>query len=326
MFSNSTQRKYWTFSDENELQRLRDEANQKYTKAHKMKEGEEWLFLSSAEERVLLLHYQLQLRDFCRKFQPAMPRAVAGTAFHYFKRFYLNNSVMDYHPKEILVTCVFLACKVEEFNVSIHQFVSNIKGDREKASDIIINNEMLLMRHLNYQLTAHNPFRAVEGSLIDIKTRSQLVNPERLRPGVEDALDKLQLTDCCLLFAPSQIALAAILHSVSKLQENLDSFVTEVLLGPEHKEYIHHIIEIIRKIRSMIRSYDPPSRDIIKGLEKRLERCRNQENNPDSQIYKEKMRENVDDEDFDMGPRVHTEGEKPKTGLHGITSLSSNSS
>ncbi|KAG8290376.1 hypothetical protein J6590_083130 [Homalodisca vitripennis] len=38
MFSNSTQRKYWTFSDENELQRLRDEANQKYTKAHKMKE------------------------------------------------------------------------------------------------------------------------------------------------------------------------------------------------------------------------------------------------------------------------------------------------
>lgn len=67
------------------------------------------------------------------------------------------------------VTCVYLACKVEEFNVSIIQFVSNIKGDREKAADIIINNELLLMQQLNYNLTVHNPFRAVEGFLIDIK-------------------------------------------------------------------------------------------------------------------------------------------------------------
>lgn len=72
------------------------------------------------------------------------------------------------------------------------------------------------------------------------------MNPERLRPEIENALDKLYLTDTSLLFAPSQIALAAILHSVSKLQENLDSFVTEVLLGPDHKDYISHIIEIIR--------------------------------------------------------------------------------
>lgn len=80
-----------------------------------------------------------------------------------------------------------------------------------------------------------------------VQTRSKLVNPERLRPAVEDALDKLYLTDACLLFSPSQIALAAILHAVSKLQENLDSFVTEVLLGPAHQEHIVHIIGIIRR-------------------------------------------------------------------------------
>jgi len=44
-----------------------------------------------------------------------MPRATVATALHYFKRFYLRNSVMDYHPKEILVTCVYLACKVVIF-------------------------------------------------------------------------------------------------------------------------------------------------------------------------------------------------------------------
>ena len=31
-----------------------------------------------------------------------MPRYVVGTALHYLKRFYVNNSVMDYPPKEIL--------------------------------------------------------------------------------------------------------------------------------------------------------------------------------------------------------------------------------
>lgn len=136
----------------------------------------------------MLRRYELHLRDFCKRFQPPMPRAVVGTAFHYFKRFYINNSVMNYHPKEIMfvifcfhfitlflrylnsrVTCVYLACKVEEFNVSITQFVANIKGDREKASDIILNNELLLMEQLNFHLAIHNPFRPVEGLLIDIK-------------------------------------------------------------------------------------------------------------------------------------------------------------
>lgn len=64
---------------------------------------------------------------------------------------------------------MYLAAKVEEFNVSIAQFVANVKGDREKASDIIINNELLLMEQLDFHLSIHNPYRPVEGLLIDIK-------------------------------------------------------------------------------------------------------------------------------------------------------------
>lgn len=64
---------------------------------------------------------------------------------------------------------------MEEFNVSINQFVANIKGDRSKAMDIILSNELLLMQELNYYLTIHNPFRPVEGFLIDIKVDSAQV-------------------------------------------------------------------------------------------------------------------------------------------------------
>ena len=81
---------------------------------------------------------------------------------------------MDYHPKQILVTCVYLACKVEEFNISIQLFVANINGDREKASDIILNDELLLMQQLNFHLTVHNSYRPVTSLLIDIKTRCSL--------------------------------------------------------------------------------------------------------------------------------------------------------
>lgn len=121
---------------------------------------------------------------------------------------------MDFHPKFILVTCVYLACKVEEFNVSMDQFVANVKGDRAKARDVILNNELLLMQQLKYHLTVHNPYRPVEGFLIDLKTRCKQadvdriegrIDVERFRPDIDDLLDKTYFTDACLLFSPSQV-------------------------------------------------------------------------------------------------------------------------
>ena len=73
------------------------------------------------------------------------------------------------------LTCVYLACKVDEFNVSIAQFVGNLKGDREKFANIILGFELLLMDKLHYHLTVHNPFRPLEGFFIDIKVCIQIL-------------------------------------------------------------------------------------------------------------------------------------------------------
>ncbi|XP_045460075.1 cyclin-H [Harmonia axyridis] len=301
MFSTSTQIKYWMFTDEPELNNLRKKANQKHIEDYgkQIPDAEKYnYFLTPEEEKIMLKRYEQHLRDFCKRFQPQMPKCVMGTSFHYFKRFYINNSVMNYHPKEIMVTCIYLACKVEEFNVSITQFVTNIKGDREKASDIILNNEMLLMEEIKFHLAIHNPFRPVEGFLIDIKTRSNLEDPERLRPGTEEFLDKVFLTDAILLYAPSQIALAGILHAASKLHENLDSYVTDTLLGVEGASRLHDLIEAVRSIRSMVKLLDNgPDKSIYLPLEKKLDKCRNPENNPDSEVYKKRMQELLDDDD-----------------------------
>ncbi|XP_034481804.1 cyclin-H [Drosophila innubila] len=300
MYPLSSQRRSWTFANEDQLQAFRVEQNTKYIEEHAAEAPPSGnlndFFLTPAEERLLLKQYEIYLVDFCRRFDPPMPKCVIGTAFHYFKRFYLNNTPMDYHPKEILATCVFVACKVEEFNVSINQFVNNIKGDRNKATDIVLSNELLLIGQLNYYLTIHNPFRPIEGFIIDIKTRSNMQNPDRLRPHIDSFIDSTFFTDACMMHTPSQIGLAAVLHAASKEQENLDSYVTD-LLFVSAPEKLRGLIEAVRKIRMLVKNYQPPDREKVKAIEKKLDKCRNQNNNPDSELYKERLRRLYTDED-----------------------------
>ena len=94
------------------------------------------------------------------------------------------------------LTCVYLSCKVEEFNVSIGQFVGNLKGDREKFANIILGFELLLMDKLHYHLTVHNPFRPLEGFLIDLKVSS---TPGCYIHDIEFTLKIVKKPHCCYL-------------------------------------------------------------------------------------------------------------------------------
>ena len=219
MFPNSTQATHWMFGNEEALQKTKSKTNQSFIQKHQWRaEGQTPdFFLSEEEEDIVELYFLSRMGGFCDQFQPPMPRYVKGTAHHYFRRFYLRNSVMDHHPKEILVTCVYLACKVEEFNVSMAQFVANIKGDQERANNIILNNELLLMQELQFHLTIHNPFRALEGMIIDLKTRHSAGGEvDSWRPDIDKFLDSVLMTNAFLIYSPSQIALAAIISAASQ--------------------------------------------------------------------------------------------------------------
>lgn len=51
-----------------------------------------------------------------------------------------------------------------------------------------------------------------------------------------------------MLYSPSQVALAAVLHAASKLQENLDSYVTDILFGEDGKGKLEDLIEAVRGV------------------------------------------------------------------------------
>ncbi|XP_018614424.1 cyclin-H isoform X2 [Scleropages formosus] len=281
MYHNSSQKKFWTFSSEEHLEQLRYEANQRLRakvlgSARDLTAFSESLFLDPLEEAVLFRHYERRLLDFCTNFKPVMPKSVVGTANMYFRRFYVNNSLMEYHPRIIMLTCAYLACKVDEFNVSSSQFVGNLQetsAGQEKALEQILEYELLLIQQLNFHLVVHNPYRPMEGFLIDLKTRYlTLENPEMLRKTADDFLNRAMLTDVGLLFSPSQIALTAVLNSASRAGINMESYLTECLGLKEDKETLSKMIDSMKRIKTLLKKYEPPNPEEVSTYKQKLER------------------------------------------------------
>ncbi|XP_038125729.1 cyclin-H [Cyprinodon tularosa] len=280
MFHNSSQKKFWTFKNEDELEKMRCMANEKFRRKalesgkHAVSEA---LFLERYEEDAVFRHYERRLLDFCIAFKPVMPKSVVGTALMYFRRFYLNNSVMDYHPRIIMLTCAYLSCKVDEFNVSSTQFVANLLQEtpagQERVAEQILEYELLLIQQLNFHLVVHNPYRPMEGLLIDLKTRyPTLENPESLRKSADDFLSQAALTDAGLLFSPSQIALTSILNSASRAGLNMESYLTECLGLKEDKETLSKLYESMRRMKTLLKKYELPKQEELSFYKQKLER------------------------------------------------------
>ncbi|XP_029017796.1 cyclin-H [Betta splendens] len=280
MFHNSSQRKYWIFRSEEELEQMRRKANQKFR--NKLLESgksgvRESMFLERHEEDMLFRYYERRLLDLCNAFKPAMPKSVVGTAIMYFRRFYLNNSIMEYHPRIIMLTCAYLSCKVDEFNVSSAQFVGNLLQEtpagQERVLEQILEYELLLIQQLNFHLVVHNPYRPMEGLLIDLKTRyPALESPESLRKNVDDFLTQAAMTDAGLLFPPSQIALTAILNSASRAGLSMESYLTESLSLKEDKETLLKMYDSMRRMKALLNQYELPKAEEVNVYKQKLER------------------------------------------------------
>ncbi|XP_078360582.1 cyclin-H-like [Oculina patagonica] len=287
MFHTSTQRRHWTFKSEHELMNTRQEVNNAYCErfCENFPAKKDVNFLSVEEGMKLIEYYQIVLIEVCDKFQPPVPNAVTATAVTYLKRFYLKTSVMDHPPKEMFLVCLYMACKVEEHNLSVDRFVEILPaGRREKTKDFILAHELLLMQRLDFHLTVHNPYRPMEGFIIDFKTRCpKLGDPEKWRPSAEEFLRKALMTDVCLLFPPSQIALAA-LFTASR--GSIASYIG-ANLGEQQQQ---HVLSQIENIATLVtnQAKSTVSKEQIKSLEQKLKACRNPENNPDNKLFKKK--------------------------------------
>lgn len=264
MYSTSTQKKEWTFTKE-ELEEKRKRANEAFRnkQADLIQPGEEAIFLSVDEEAKMIALVEGAAVRFSDTFQPTMWPSVRWTAYAYFKRLFLEWSVMEANPKIVMMACFYLAMKVEEFYVTIDEFVSNLKsGTPEQNTTRILGLEPEIMRALRYQITIHCPFRPFEGHLVEMKARMLLLNfnVESIREPADQFFRQALLSDVMLMYPPSQIALAALKYGLDSLDKSPDVLVEflQKLMGVEddwkgmHGDALQTIDKLILRLTDII--------------------------------------------------------------------------
>uniref|UniRef100_A0A915IZP3 Cyclin-like domain-containing protein n=1 Tax=Romanomermis culicivorax TaxID=13658 RepID=A0A915IZP3_ROMCU len=272
MFNNSTHKNFWLFENKDQLDDLRRMARENFVE--KLMPEDRSKCLTTEDERDLRQLVEETAQKFCESFEPPMPPSVAYLGFVYFKRIYLNYSIMEYLAKNVMMACLYLACKVDEFNVSIDDFVSNLKsGTREGNTEIILGMEVQIMRLLKFHLTVHGPYRALEGHFIEMKTKCpEIPKPDVFRKDAAEFLWKSMLTDVNFLYAPSQLALSSILYASKRLGYDIDSYIENVLCNNDAIQY-EKLMTKLNDCNAILNQVTPISQERATEIQEKVRNC-----------------------------------------------------
>ena len=173
----------------------------------------------------------------------------------FLKRFYLSTSPMTYHPRQMMVSAIYLATKVENFYIGIAEFAKMIP---KTTPDDILAPEFLLTQGLRFTFDVRHPYRSLEGGIMELHemSRGNYIPPhgssltmEDVRLSIlkvegqggkpvtmtlEECADRIKrahnnagdiltkgalLTDAYFLYTPSQIWMSALLAADKPLAE-----------------------------------------------------------------------------------------------------------
>ncbi|KAG7387491.1 hypothetical protein PHYPSEUDO_014013 [Phytophthora pseudosyringae] len=173
-------------------------------------------FLSPEQEALLRAFYEEKIQESCSAQFLRTSDKVKCCAMLLFKRFYLSNSVMEFHPKYLVPTAIYVAGKVEEQYMSVDTVADQLHVDHK----FIIGHEMILLDGVRFQLIMYHPFRTLLGFLDDFRSFAKQVLSkdlpatvlQKLHANSTALLNDMLLTDLPMLHYPSYLALAALWH------------------------------------------------------------------------------------------------------------------
>eukprot|EP00897_Mesotaenium_endlicherianum_P001137 jgi/Mesen1/11023/ME000098S10415 len=244
--------------------------------------------LTVDEEVLLCKYFEVKIQAVCSAFN--FPIKIQATAITYFKRFYLHWSVMEHMPKHIMLTCIYLACKVEEVYVSAEEFGKGINQDPEQ----VLTNELMVLQTLHFDLITYAPYRALEGFLIDMQSFWEAAgdappSKEQLQSYREKAkgiVDSIMLTDAPLTHPPGQLALAALgMANDASPVVDMDKYVQRAVSkrqqqgssggSSSHDQSAEELASTIASIKQHVaEAGEVPPADAVKPLDKKLKYCR----------------------------------------------------
>jgi len=164
LYELSSQYRHWRFSIE-QLASIRKSLNEAAVGAirdtfekDELGSSQNILFLSASEEYALVKHYITKIAQLCGHFR--FPEEVEATAVTYLKRFYLKNTVMDWHPKNVMLTALFLALKTTNNAISLDDYTSRIP--KTSPADVL-DLEFLVAQSLGFEFSVWHAHRALWG-------------------------------------------------------------------------------------------------------------------------------------------------------------------
>ncbi|KAI4115392.1 MAG: hypothetical protein LQ345_003997 [Seirophora villosa] len=266
--------------------------------------------LTLEEEQKIISYYcgcTLDFVDLCE-----YPTNVKATAVQYLKRFYLTNSPMTYHPKEIMPTAVYLAMKSED---NFHYVKSFAEKLEKTTTEDILAPEFLLTQGLRFTFDVRHPFHGLEGGFMELlaftngngqcgpwvekspgEMREEMMDVEPASgasakaTNVKELVARIQkahgkakellktsalLTDAYFLYTPPQIWLSTLLLA----DEPLARFYIDTKL-PAISEMKAKLHTVLRQCAEMLRSSptaqpDKEEKKELKRINKKLAQCRN---------------------------------------------------
>ncbi|KAL8950610.1 MAG: hypothetical protein Q9222_003365 [Ikaeria aurantiellina] len=310
IYRKSTQYRLWSFTPET-LASLRATTNASAAEGVRaafrniQRDGDDKVDCLTIEEEQKIVGFYclrtLDFVDFCE-----YPTNVKATAAQYLKRFYLTNSPMTYHPKEIMRTAVYLAMKSEDNFHYVKSFAE--KFENITAEDILAP-EFLLTQGLRFTFDVRHPFHGLEGGFMELlaftngkgqsgplletsakEIRDRMLDLDPKATTVKELVGRIQsahgkakellktsalLTDVYFLYTPSQIWLSSLLLA----DEPLARFYLDTKI-PSTSDLKPKLFAVLRQCADILDSSpaaQPGKEEMkeLKKIDKKLAQCRN---------------------------------------------------
>ena len=212
---------------------------------------------------------------------------------------------MTYHPTSILKTALFFATKTENHYFRLTKFAEAI--GKTKAEDVLAS-EFLLTQGLRFTFDVRHPFRALEGTVMEMQAYANGIPPmprkekvpippelgnlnRRVREAHGKAREYLKtsalLTDVYFHYTPSQIMFASLLIA----DEDLTTWYLSTKFpsnpssssSPSPDPMYTRLLETLRSCANTMATIPPTSKSSatelaeLKQLFKKLQKCQNPE-------------------------------------------------
>jgi cyclin H len=206
---------------------------------------------------------------------------VTTTAIIYFQRFYLNNNLLSHDPRLIMITCIFLAGKVEECRLTLRKLLELFNVGTEED---ILACELKLIEALEFDLKIHHPHSLMKTIIADIplaldemKKKNIInndifdnINQSEVRrqwsTNAEEILNKLYLSYALLCFNPMTLVIYAL--KTSETIQIIDKYIEY-----RHESVSSSLLLQVEQVKTFLNeANDNVDQKTIKKYMKKLEK------------------------------------------------------